>query len=96
MTEQIVIKLNKKKFQPLLDNISEWAKNTFSSYSECVSKSVVFMYLYCNEKLPSLENKTRFEYILEKRSISNDESIVTFLARYNELIKKDWLGTSGN
>ena len=46
MTDQIVIKLNKKKFQPLLDSIMKYGGEICSTYSECVGKSLFCLNIF--------------------------------------------------
>jgi hypothetical protein len=86
MTDQIVIKLNKKKFQPLLDSLIKRGGNISSSYSEAVGKSLFFLYSYFNEKIPRLDNKTRHEYLLFKTDSSEEVTLLTFLKEYKRYI----------
>lgn len=86
MTDQIVIKLNKKKFQPLLDYLMKKNENTCLSYSECVGKSLYWLYLYFSEEVPILRNMTRHQYLLKETVSTHEVSILHFLSRYKRFL----------
>ena len=86
MTEQIVVKLNKKKFLPLLDLLIEKGRGISNSYSECVGKCVFFVYLFMTEKIPQLNNQTRIEHLIEKSSGSLESSLISFLSKYKSFL----------
>ena len=58
MTRQITIKLNEKKFKPLLDKLSHNGLGSVGSYSELVSKMILFDYFLWGEKCKKLKFKT--------------------------------------
>ena len=87
MTNQITIKLNEKRFKPLLDKLIECGCDTSKNYSECVGKCLFFLNQFMLEKQKELNDKTRFEFLLEKSDISKDEFIIKLLADYNKFIK---------
>ena len=59
MTKQIVIKLNEKKFKPLLQKLKSNGYGAVGSYSELVGKIIFFDYLLWNKKCRELKNKSR-------------------------------------
>lgn len=86
MTEQITIKLNKDKFQPILDKVNECGGNTIKTPSELAGKAIFYMYLLGCEELPELDNKTRLEFICNKLGISIEEGFLKFISKYNDFI----------
>ena len=92
MTEQIVIKLNKKKFKPLLDECIRASGGAISNYSECVGKTLFFMHIYLTEKNDKLDKKTIQQFLLEHSGTSKEEMTLIFFKKYNEFL----MGTKGN
>lgn len=86
MTDQIVVKLNKKKFKPLLDFLIQKGKGISNSYSECVGKSLFFAHLYLTEKVPELNNKTRLDYFNYLSKKPHDSSVLSFLSKYKNFL----------
>lgn len=89
MTKQIVIKLNEKKFKPLLDKIAAKGHNVDKSYSELTSKCLFFTYLFLHEELPNLGNKTRRKFIMKHRNMSEDQDFIEIMQKYSEFIKNE-------
>ena len=85
MTEQIVIKLNKNKFKPLLEKfrLSEQCR----SDSEVVGKALFANYLILHEKVPKLKNKTRLQFLLEAEDSNMDKQLMELLKKYTEFVK---------
>ena len=49
MTRQITVKLNSRKFGPILDNLQEHDKFSCKTYSEVVAKAIYFVWVMHNE-----------------------------------------------
>ena len=90
MTEQIVIKLNKKKFKPLLDSLIKKGGDLSVSYSECVGKCLFFLYLFSSEKNPRLDYMTQYEYLLERTKSTHEVTLLSFLMRYKKFLSTDF------
>ena len=90
MTEQIVVKLNKKKFGPLLDFLMEQGENLSTCYSACVGKTLFFSYLYFTEKVDFLGNKTQFECFKEKSSKSSEATLLHFFKKYKDFLDSSY------
>ncbi len=88
MTRQIVIKLNEKRFKPLLEGVICASSNIINNYSECIGKLIFFAYDYLFTKYHRLGNKTKHEFILAALGISEDEETLKFLGDYNQFIKR--------
>jgi len=88
MTEQITIKLNTKKFKPLIDDLNEFGKKHCGSNSEIAAKAIFFTHEYFFEKLEKLDNKTRIETILEKMGEPKDKAILDFIKKYNRFVSE--------
>ena len=86
MTKQIVIKLNKKKFDPLLKFLLAKGGGISTSYSECAGKALFFAYLYFTEKISELNNKTRLEHFNDIMKSSHDSSVLSFLSKYKTFL----------
>ncbi len=84
MTKQIIVKLNEKRFKPLLDGLMSTACDTVKNYSDCIGKSTFFLYDYMFTKYHRLGNKTKHEFILAALGISEDEETLKFLGDYNK------------
>jgi len=84
-----VIKLNEKKFKPLLDKLKSDGHGPVASYSELAGKIIFFDYLLWTKKCEELRGKTKMEFLLEKLGLSNDELTVDFLQKYIEFLKSE-------
>ena len=84
MTSQIVIKLNEKKFKPILESVGSCT--AFKSYSELAGFCIWFCYLSHVEQVSGLGNKTRFEYISEKMGISIEEGKLKSIQMYSAFL----------
>ena len=89
MSGQIVIKLNKKKFKPLLDFLMEQGENLSTSYSGIVGKTLFFSFLYFTEKVDFLDNKTQFECFREKNPESSEATLINFFKKYKHFLSSD-------
>lgn len=88
MTRQITIKLNEKRFKPLLDKLSHNGLGSVKSYSELIGKIVLFDYLNWSEKCKKLNNKTKMQFIIEKMKISKRKMHEEFLKVFEKFNKK--------
>ena len=97
MTDQIIIKLNKKKFEPFLKQLQEWGHNIPRSYSEIIGECLFFINLFVTERLPELDNKTKEEYIKERTRLNQEEELITFLEKYKKFMQEEnhEIGTVG-
>ncbi len=92
MAKQIVIKLNKKRFGPLLDQIKEcFASVDAKTYSEEVGKIIFGIYWLTSYKYPN--GKTGMDMVREAinevsgRNFSWSEFCVAFNKRFNEWVR---------
>ena len=85
MTSQLVIKLNKKKFKPLLDSVKQISLT--KSYSELAGMCIWYCYTCSKEKIQELGNKTKLEFIAEKMGMSMQERIVVNAREFNKFLK---------
>ena len=86
MTKQIVIKLNEKKFRPLINKLKV-SERISKSDSEIVGKTLFGAYVLMSEKLPELSNKTRIEYLMAKSGSTFEQGIFNLLELYTRFIK---------
>lgn len=86
MTRQIVIKLNEKKFKPVLENLEKNGWGPVKSHSEFVGKVLFFEYLLWNEKCKELEDKTRIQFLMSKLDETPAEFMKCFLSHYMKFI----------
>lgn len=86
MTDQIVIKLNKKKFKPLIEKF-KLSEQCSKSDSEVVGKALFATYLLLCEKVPKLKNKTRIQFLLDAQGTNMDKQIMELLKKYTKFIK---------
>ena len=87
MAKQIVVKLNKKKFAPILDFLREQGENLSTSYSGVVGKVLFLSYLYFTEKVDFLGNKTQFECFREKDPKSAEAALISFFKKYKKFLE---------
>ena len=81
MTEQITVKLNKKMFRPLMDELRAFGGNgMYDSDSDLVAKSLFFCYFFTSVKQKS--GKTGLETIMQFRNLEKAEAMLTFLNDY--------------
>jgi hypothetical protein len=86
MTKQIVIKLNEKKFKPILKKLEQNGYGPVRSHSEFVGKILFFEYLLWNQKCEKLNKKTRMNFLMEKLKETHAGFMKTFLLNYNKFI----------
>lgn len=82
MTRQIVIKLNEKKFKPILQKAFANSYGPVGSYSELVGKIIFFDYLFWNEKCKEFKGKTRMQFLMDKLNQAHTEFTKFFLSQY--------------
>ena len=87
MTQQIVIKLNKKIFSPIINELMEQCSGTSQSISELIGKQIYFCYLLNSEKLPEFGNTSSLEVLYKTLKISKDKALIDFLKKYNKFLK---------
>jgi len=87
MTEQIVIKLNAKKFKPILDKFIAKGCDTSRSYSEAVGKLIYWTDEFISDKKPRFDNKTGFEFLVSKDAKSMEDYMLRFISRYHQWTK---------
>ena len=88
MTEQLVIKLNKKKFKPILDDFNKnFLKNSAQSYSWLTGFALWYMHKYALEKSSDFDGKTRLQWIIDKRGININEALLIMMGQFTEYIK---------
>jgi hypothetical protein len=81
MTEQITVKLNKKMFRPLLDEIRTFGgEGMYDSDSDLVAKSLFFTYYFMQVKQKS--GKTIMETVMQARNLEKAEAVLSFLNDY--------------
>lgn len=80
MTRQIIIKLNEKKFKPLLEQLSKDGHGSISSYSELAGKIIFFDFLLWKRKVKKLNNKTPIQFLTDKLKLKS----------VNEALLKDY------
>jgi hypothetical protein len=89
MTEQIVIKLNKKRFRPLLDKLEDFGGECLAeSDSDLVAKCLYFCYFFCYTRNKERGNKTNYQIFTEMLKLDKSDAILTFLSAYNKFKKK--------
>jgi len=88
MTKQITIKLNEKRFKPLIESLIESNNRTSKSYSEAVGKAIFYSHQATVKKHHELGNKTIQEKICELREITKEQCQIEFLRAYSEFTSK--------
>lgn len=81
MTEQVTIKLNKKTFRPLLDELKTFGgQGVTESDSDLVGKCLYFAHFFIFEKQEN--GKPIYDNYFEKKNIGKAEGILKFLNLY--------------
>ena len=88
MTRQITVKLNEKKFAPILKDLKLLGGGIEITNSEAAGKAIFFTHRYLTKKETKLGNKTRLDSYLEASGYSRDECTIQFLKEYAEFISK--------
>jgi hypothetical protein len=86
MTRQIVIKLNEKKFKPILQKLKSNGYGTVDSYSELVGKIIFFDYLLWTKKCKEFGDKTQMQFLMDKLGETHSDFKKFFLSQYREFI----------
>jgi len=87
MTKQIVIKLNSKKFKPILDSLKDKCGNTSKSDSEHVGKCLYFLNRLVNKPNPCFSGLTSLDYLLKVQGITFEKVYMNFLKEYADFLK---------
>lgn len=86
MTKQITIKLNEKKFRPILDALHRNCAGIPASDSELVGLALFHAHLFCTQKHPS--GKTYAEWFAQQFNMKKDEAQYTLMTKYKQFQKK--------
>ena len=89
MTNQITIKLNKQKYEPLLKFFSKESNKNLRNNSQIVGCALFFIYLYIKEKVKN--DKTRREILCELEGISQKEGMFNIFGRFKNFLECDYL-----
>ena len=88
ITDQITIKLNAKKFRPLLKKLESFAgQGLVSCDSDLVGKALFYCYYSIYVKKPDCNNKTVFEIVSEMCKKDKPEMVLNFLNEYSDFKK---------
>ena len=87
MTEQIVIKLNKAKFKPLLEKFNGVIKGSSNSDSWLVGFALWYIDQFYFETHDYLDNKTSAQHLIEKKGVGVHQALISVRAKYIEFIK---------
>jgi hypothetical protein len=89
ITDQITVKLNAKKFRPLLEKLESFAgKGITECNSDLVGKALFFCYYSIYDKKPDCNDKTTFQIISEMTGMEKPEMLLNFLQAYSEFKKQ--------
>jgi hypothetical protein len=89
ITEQITIKLNAKRFRPLLKKLEAFGGHGLTdSDSDLVGKALFYCYysIYC--KKPDCKNMSTFEMVSAMSGKEKPELVLNFLNKYAEFKKQ--------
>ncbi len=86
MTEQITIKLNKKRFEPVFKELQEYGHNIMTSNSALAAFAIWFLYDHCFEVYPEL-GMTKAEWIFKRLNKPKEKSMIDMLERYGRFKK---------
>ena len=81
ITEQITIKLNKEKFEKLLDDLMDYT-GLPETRSELVGKALWFLHCFAFKKVPAFGNKTHFELMLKERGMNMEQFCLDVRKKY--------------
>jgi hypothetical protein len=87
MTKQIIVKLNQRRFKPILDKLGSDGLGSVKSYSELVGKVVFFDFLLEYEKCKKLDNKTCINFLTAGLGLTEEAFKKDFLRNYKEFSK---------
>lgn len=82
MTNQLTIKLNQERFEPMLDDLRDFGFKLFQSNSALTAFSIWFLWWFTHHKLP--EGNTVFEQYCKSREKSQEECILLCMKDYCE------------
>lgn len=86
MTKQIVIKLNEKKFGPILEKLERNEYSPVKSHSEFIGKILFSEYLLWNQKCNKLEDQTRMHTLIKILKQTHAEFMKNLLSQYPDFI----------
>ncbi|MBW2964207.1 hypothetical protein KY363_01995 [Candidatus Woesearchaeota archaeon] len=93
MTEQITIKLNKKTFKPVIDDLKSFGgAGLTDSDSDLAGKCIYFVHFFLFEKQES--GKSVYEDYFDRKGITKADGILKFLNSYYTF-KKQGLKAAG-
>lgn len=88
ITDQITIKLNAKRFKPLIEKLENFAgKGITECNSDLVGKALFFCYYSLHDKKPACNDKTAFQIISEISGMGKPELLLDFLQAYSTFKK---------
>jgi hypothetical protein len=87
MTDQIIIKLNKKKFRPILDKFSNLTKGAVQSDSWHAGFAVWFFNDMLREKREHLGGVTIVDHLIQKSGLSRSEMLMYTMGKYIQFLK---------
>jgi len=87
MTKQIIIKLNERKFKPLLEQLAKDGHGSVSSYSELVGKIIFFDFLLWKQKIKRFNDKTSMQFLTNALKPNKYKLSEKFLRSYKKFAK---------
>ncbi len=89
VTKQITIKLNERKFKPILDNLNRISGHKVKTYSELAGKCIWFCHVFGTKKMEKLGNKSHFEFMAQMRGMTTKELLKDLSKKYRLFAKKE-------
>jgi hypothetical protein len=86
ITDQITIKLNKDRFEKLLDDMMQYV-GSVDTRSELVGKALWFLYCFAFQKIPKQGNKSQFQFFLEQNGMTLEEFINVYERKYLQFLR---------
>ena len=65
----------------------KFLKNSAQSYSWLTGFTLWYMHLFSLKKDPNFDNKTRLQWIMDKRDLNIDEALLIMMGKFTEYIK---------
>jgi hypothetical protein len=87
MTDQIIIKLNKRKFRPILDKLNNLAKGAAQSNSWQAGFAVWFFNDLLREKREHLGGISIVDHLIQKSGLSRSEMLMYVMGKYIQFLK---------
>jgi hypothetical protein len=86
ITEQITIKLNKEKFEKVLDDLMSVSAEA-KTRSELVAKSLWFLHCFTFKKIPKFGNKTHLEILIKEKGMTMEQFLIECQKSYKEFLQ---------